>query len=60
MTSIAPEEGAEYVSALMATCQNPSDFYGHNLVAMLTNRLLTVPSGPETKYMLVKLQFDEK
>lgn len=49
MTSMPAEEGAEYVNALLATCQNPSDFYGHNLIAMLTRRINNVPAGPDTK-----------
>ncbi len=49
MTTLAGGEGSEYVNALLATCQNPYNFYGHNLIAMLTRRLSTVPAGPTTK-----------
>ena len=49
MTTIPAEEGAEYVNALMATCQDPTNFYGHNLIAMLTRRIAGVPAGQDTK-----------
>ena len=49
MTTLSGEEGAEYVNALLATCQNPQDFFGHNLVNMLRNRIDKIPSGKDTK-----------
>ena len=32
---------AHYVLGLTATCQNPSNFYGHNLIDKLQNHLNT-------------------
>jgi hypothetical protein len=49
MTTITGEEGAEYINALLATCQDPQDFFGHNLVNMLKNRIERIPSGAGTK-----------
>lgn len=49
MTSSTGEEGAEYVNALVATCQNPQDFYGHNLVHMLLRKIDRIPSGRDSK-----------
>ena len=50
MATITGEEGAEMVNAALATCQNPRDFYGKNLIEMLRKRLDTIPSGSKTKY----------
>ncbi|XP_032788923.2 cobalamin binding intrinsic factor [Daphnia magna] len=49
MTSLSSEEGAQYINGLLATCQNPENFYGHNLVTMLTRRIDSIPSGSGTK-----------
>ncbi|XP_046450796.1 cobalamin binding intrinsic factor-like [Daphnia pulex] len=49
MTFLSAEESSHYVNGLLATCQNPENFYGHNLVAMLTRRMNSIPSGSGTK-----------
>ena len=49
MSTLPAEEGAQYINGLLATCQNPENFYGHNLVAMLSRRIGSIPSGAGTK-----------
>lgn len=49
MSTISGEEGAEYVNAVLATCQDPKDFFGFDLVNMLRSRLDTIPAGSNTK-----------
>lgn len=49
MTSLSGEEAAEFVNALVATCQNPQDFYGYDLVLMLLKKIDRIPSGRDSK-----------
>ena len=57
MTSSTGEEAAEYVNALVATCQNPHSFYGHNLIEMLLRKIDRIPSGRDSKSSPFAMQF---
>ena len=49
MTTLTGVEGGEYINALVVTCQNPRNFFGHNLVDMLLKTIDRIPSGRNTK-----------
>lgn len=34
---------AQYINALVATCQNPQDFYGHDLIQLLKKHMIGYP-----------------
>ncbi len=46
------EDAGEIVNAVLATCQDPRDFYGRNLVDMLRKKIDLIPSGGTTKNVM--------
>ena len=52
MSAMTGDEGAEFVHLLMATCRDPRNFFGHNLVQMLRSRLDSIPTTSDLKYVL--------